>query len=492
MKAPDDPALAAKAVWDVYYANHQKKGALKHLKVADIFMGGGTTLVEGSRLGMQMYGNDLNPIAWFVVKNEFAKVTKQEVQALLDHIEAEVKPQLMPFYACSGPNGEMGAWTRLSDGRQMGADFDPLALKPQDRKLYKYVGPEIIYTFWAKHGPCQVTGCGHRTPIMTTPVIAIKSISIKAWGDRACPNCKGRFDLEPHTVRMAPDVPLTVAEGEESFAVLEADDWTTCPHCGHRHQRSALGKPSKKKKVSLTLLAHPEWMSGSPRVAPDGTPYGGTAQDDAASTALWNKERASHLRLLEVRGVLPNEVTCPATRVTFRTDEAGGNVPGKSTFTCAACGTKQHLLAAIKATGKTGAWSQYAIQAYSPARDEAGAPYGGRYFIPATDTSQIDAAITEWEIRKDDDLSAYWPRSKIPFGHMTHQRQPLPDHGFTHWWTMFNPRQLLSLALILKTICEARDHRPEVCDFILGVFQQFVRNNCILSFWVTTHASAAV
>jgi putative DNA methylase len=68
MKAPDDPARAAKAVWEVYYANHQRKGALRHLKVADIFMGGGTTLVEGSRLGMQMFGVDLNPVAWFVVK----------------------------------------------------------------------------------------------------------------------------------------------------------------------------------------------------------------------------------------------------------------------------------------------------------------------------------------------------------------------------------------------------------------------------------------
>src|SRR5262252_4356746 len=29
MKAPADPAQAAKAVWDVYYANHQKKGAFK-------------------------------------------------------------------------------------------------------------------------------------------------------------------------------------------------------------------------------------------------------------------------------------------------------------------------------------------------------------------------------------------------------------------------------------------------------------------------------
>src|SRR3972149_4862973 len=40
-KAPADPAQAAKTIWDLYYANHQKKGALAHLKVADIFMGGG-------------------------------------------------------------------------------------------------------------------------------------------------------------------------------------------------------------------------------------------------------------------------------------------------------------------------------------------------------------------------------------------------------------------------------------------------------------------
>src|SRR5204863_2345809 len=90
MKAPDDPAKAAKAVWDVYYANLQAKGTLSHLKVADIFMGGGVTVVEGARLGMQMFGTDLNPVAWFVVKNELAQVNADEVQALLGDIEAEV------------------------------------------------------------------------------------------------------------------------------------------------------------------------------------------------------------------------------------------------------------------------------------------------------------------------------------------------------------------------------------------------------------------
>src|SRR5262249_17830029 len=123
-------ALADKAVWDVYYANHQKKGALRHLKVADIFMGGGTTIVEGSRLGMQMLGVDLNPVAWFVVKNEMAKVDVEEVRSLLADIEAEVKPQIIPFYVCDCPRGHRGTWTHAPTGKVMGEDFHPLSLSP--------------------------------------------------------------------------------------------------------------------------------------------------------------------------------------------------------------------------------------------------------------------------------------------------------------------------------------------------------------------------
>jgi hypothetical protein len=134
IKAPDDPSEAAKLVWEVYYGNHQKKGTFKHLKVADIFMGGGTTVVEGSRLGMQMYGNDLNPVAWFVVKNELTQVNKADVEALLAKIEDEVKPQTTPFYACDCPRGHKGKWTQLSTGLEMGDDFDPLSLTHDERK----------------------------------------------------------------------------------------------------------------------------------------------------------------------------------------------------------------------------------------------------------------------------------------------------------------------------------------------------------------------
>ena len=36
-----------------------------------IFMGGGTTLVEGRASACRWFGNDLNPVAWFVVKQNW-------------------------------------------------------------------------------------------------------------------------------------------------------------------------------------------------------------------------------------------------------------------------------------------------------------------------------------------------------------------------------------------------------------------------------------
>lgn len=482
-KAPEDKSYAAKLVWDNYYANHQKKGAFKNLKVADIFMGGGTTLVEGSRLGMQMIGNDLNPVAWFVVKQELADVDLDEVKRLLADIEAEVKPQIMPYYYCDGPDGEKGKWTHLPTKRVMPADFDPLSLTQEQRREYSYEGPEIIYTFWAKHGPCQVTGCGHRTPIMTSPVIAIKTLSVKHW-EHSCGKCGGEFHVEEDAARTAPDVPLYVAPSEQPFSVLDRKKGVVCPHCGYTVLVN-LGKPKKpNKKVQLSLLVHPQWLAGSAKLDTNGQPFGGSAQDDAVSSARWNQERASKIRLLEVRGALPAEVTCPETKITFKTD--AGTVPKRSNYSCSACGTVQDVLETVKASGKTGAMAAYAVQAYAPQLDAAGKPYSGRFFA-AFDTAharQYDAAAAEWEARKNADLAGHWPTSEVPYGFMTHMNNGgIPNHGFTHWWTMFNPRQLLIHAQLLKSIKQSGNYAWEVREFVLGAYQQYLRNQNMFCFW---------
>ena len=516
MKAPKDEGQADKAVWDVYYANHQKKGTLKHLKVADIFMGGGTTIVEGSRLGMQMYGNDLNPVAWFIVKNELAEVNREEVETLLGDVEREVKPQITPFYALDCPRGHRGTWTRLSTGAVMDTGFDPLALTPEQRGDYQYGrwrsrrgellplnydvsrlsdkekkevyfdAVEVIYVFWAKHGPCQVTGCGHRTPIMSSPVMAIKSLTVKAWADRRCVKCEGVFDVEERAARMAPGVPLVSAPDEKAWAIYTSKAGVTCPHCGHQDRMPGLNGKPKNKKVELSLLVHPSWLAGSPRHAPDGAEYGGCVTDAPEATAAWNRERAGKLRLLEVRGTLPETVTCPETGAKFAPEV--GTVPKRSAFSCGSCGTVQDVLTTVKASKKSGPVAVYAVQGYCPCCDATGETYGGRFFAPATNPRPFDAAGKDWAERKDVDLAEWWPRSVLPFGFMTHTLNGgIPNHGFTHWWKLFNPRQLLVLTQLLRAICNSGSSRWEVREFVMGAFQQYLRNQCMLAFWHLSH-----
>lgn len=487
MKAPDDPSEAAKLVWDVYYGNHQKKGNFKHLKVADIFMGGGTTVVEGSRLGMQMYGNDLNPVAWFVVKNELAQVDKAEVEALLADIEAEVKPQIMPFYACDCPRGHKGKWTKISTNEVMGADFDPLTLTPEQRKEYQYEGPEVIYTFWAKHGPCQVTGCGHRTPIMTSPVMAVKTISVKSW-KRTCKHCGERYDLEERDARMAPGEPLVIAQTERPFAIANLNygdkpESATCPNCFKEERFGKLGKPANKK-VELTLLVHPDWLKGESSRDSTGKPYGGSADDPVEATIRWNHARSAVCKLIEVRGRLPAEILLE-DGFALRTGKDGGTVPGKSMFACAACGKSDDIRKAIAATKKNGPIAMYAVQGYCPSCNKSGEAYGGRFFTPIQDTRPYDAAIKEWENRAHGDLSGLWPTSEIPFGFMTGMANGdiRKAHGFTHWWKMFNPRQLVVQAALLQGILTSGSSSWKTREFALAAYQQYLRYQNLFVFF---------
>ncbi len=97
---------------------------------------------------------------------------------------------------------------------------------------------------------------------------------------------------------------------------------------------------------------------------------------------------------------------------------------------------------------------------------------------------EFDKAHEEWLIRKDTDLAEFWPTSELAYGFMTHHLQGgVPNHGFTHWWTMFNPRQLLVLAQLLKATLTAGSAAWEARELVLGGFQQYLRNQNMFCFW---------
>ena len=214
MKVPDDQEQAARKVWEYFYANHQKAGHFRGLKVLEPFMGGGTTLVEGARLGYHVTGNDLNPVAWFVVKNELAGSDPEQVRAFFAEIEREVKPLIHPFYVTNCPDGYEGLWLDKRTGKP--ADVDPVDLEPTQRKHYEWDGAEVIYTFWAKHGPCMAEGCGHRTPLFKTPVIAEKKL-VTDYFELRCPKTGAVYHAELGETRLAPGCERVVLENEPRF-----------------------------------------------------------------------------------------------------------------------------------------------------------------------------------------------------------------------------------------------------------------------------------
>jgi putative DNA methylase len=343
-EAPDDPAEAGQRVWDHYYANHLKAGSFKNLKVLDCFMGGGTTLVEGSRLGFQVTGVDLNPVAWFVVKNELAGSDPTQVRALFARIEEEVRPQIAPFYATSCPRGHRGAWIDSRTGQP--ANVDLLSLAPAERKPYRWHGPEVIYTFWAKHGPCRADG--HRTPVLKTPVIAEKRLSAD-YLPCTCPSCGHVFDVELGETRMAPTCERVVLENEPSFTetsqtfatllsaygkgngsekratigrllvMLQSEAAFKCPECStfagtpvqrilERHADAARVGDIKKKDLGIekrpifmSLLVHPNWLKGSPGHDAGGN-LGGYSEAPLDASRRWFEARLTDLRYIEVRG----------------------------------------------------------------------------------------------------------------------------------------------------------------------------------------------
>lgn len=71
-----------------------KPTRLPGIAIADPFMGGGTPLVEANRVGAEVHGFDINPMSWWIVKEELTHLPldeyKNAVQQLTDALREEV------------------------------------------------------------------------------------------------------------------------------------------------------------------------------------------------------------------------------------------------------------------------------------------------------------------------------------------------------------------------------------------------------------------
>jgi putative DNA methylase len=76
-----------------YRANH-----LKGKKIADPFMGGGTPLLEANRLGCDVIGFDINPMAYWIVKQEIEHLDLDAYVEAAYSLRKAIEGEIGPFY----------------------------------------------------------------------------------------------------------------------------------------------------------------------------------------------------------------------------------------------------------------------------------------------------------------------------------------------------------------------------------------------------------
>lgn len=84
-------------VMEAFYRRHD----FSEVTILDPFMGGGTTIGEALRLGCKVVGCDLNPVAWFLVKQAMREVDGAALMVAYRQVEAEVAERIGSMYATS-------------------------------------------------------------------------------------------------------------------------------------------------------------------------------------------------------------------------------------------------------------------------------------------------------------------------------------------------------------------------------------------------------
>nr|VFJ58883.1 MAG: Protein of unknown function (DUF1156) [Candidatus Kentron sp. DK] len=180
---------------DIYFkANH-----FPGRKVADPFMGGGIPLIEANRVGCDVQGFDINPMAAWIVREEIERLDLDAYESVAGELLRDLRTELDALYRTDCPHY---------------GDVDVL----------------VKYFLWVKVRDCEK--CGHAIDLF--PGYLLSEDARHPKNVLVCPACG---DLNEVSDRKAP------GRCQSCHATLQVEgparrNRCICPSCGHQNRYS--------------------------------------------------------------------------------------------------------------------------------------------------------------------------------------------------------------------------------------------------------------
>ncbi|MDL0122724.1 DUF1156 domain-containing protein [Halobacterium salinarum] len=170
----------------------------RDVTVMDPFAGGGTTLAELNRLGADVVGYELNPVAWWTEKKMMDDVNLDVLEQEFDRVLEETRDELEKYYTTIDPD----------TGQEC----------------------EVLYYFQSQTIPCLT--CEEEVQLF--PRYQLATTKKTRPGYLYCPNqnCKDRIiKLDGREKGLNEGEEVTLDSGET--VTVSEDGNELCPHCGH-------------------------------------------------------------------------------------------------------------------------------------------------------------------------------------------------------------------------------------------------------------------
>lgn len=212
--------------------------------VLDPMMGGGTTVIEALRLGCKVVAQDLNPVAWFLVKKMVETVDIELLKEAFKKLEQAVAYELKSYYRTICPQclKKYSGKNNKDDKdiiKQVSMEIqtqEPQSLYEQYRfktredlfETEKNIFAETMYYFWIKEIFCL--NCKHKVPLFRGYMLA-QTRDGKRY-HVICPDCGNLFDVNDY--QKDASCPRCHREFNPDKDGNVQGKYYICPQCGQK------------------------------------------------------------------------------------------------------------------------------------------------------------------------------------------------------------------------------------------------------------------